>query len=126
MSRTSPSPDGRALRACDWTARSGWCGSAYARLRGTELGDPRLTITCHGDDGEPLGFLWISPGSGTEHLVVTGNGYAEAYRVVQDIPVRVTTEHVDLETSSAVVETSEHGRDGRLLRARRVEAHVSG
>jgi len=125
-SRTAISPDGRSLRACDWTAHSGWCGVAYAQLRQTRPLDPRLTITCHDDDGEPLGFLWISPGSGTSYIVVTGPGYAEAYRVVRDLPVRVTTTQVDLETSSAVVKTSEHARDGRLLRSRRVEAHVSG
>ena len=125
-SRTSLSRNRRALRACDWTARSAWCGSAYAQLRGMKPRDPRLTITCRGDDGEQLGFLWITPGADTSYIVVTAQGYAEAYRVVRDVPVRVTTEEVDLETSSAMVETSEHARDGRLLRIRRIEAQVSG
>ena len=125
-SRTSRSSNGRTLRACDWTAQSGWCGSAYAQLLRAQLRDPRLTITCRGDDRESLGFLWLTPGPRTAYIVVTGQSYAEAYGVMRDVPVRVTTEHVDLETSSAMVETSEHARDGRLLRVRRIAAQVSG
>lgn len=125
-SRTSHSSARPELRGCDWTAASGWCGDAFARLRDEQPLDPRLSVTCRGDDGEPVGFLWIDPGRMTSYVVVTGRDHAEAYRVVRGAPVRVTTDVVDLEGSSATVDASEHTLNGKLLRTRRIEAQVSG
>lgn len=125
-SRTIPARAPRALRACDWTAPSGWCGVAFTRLRDGRPLDPRLSMTCRDAERRPVGFLWISPGPGTAFVVVAGDGYAEAYPAVRDAPVRVTTERIDSATSSATLTATEHAADGRLLRTRRIEAQVSG
>lgn len=125
-SRTSHSSARLELRGCDWTVASGWCGDAFARTRDEQPLDPRLSLTCRGENGEPVAFLWIDPGRRASYVVVTGRGYAEAYRVVRGVPVRVTTDLVDLEESSATVDASEHTLNGRLLRTRRIEAQVSG
>lgn len=114
------------LVACDWTATSGWCGVAFARLREEQLLDPRLSLTCRGAEREPVGFLWITPGRRTAFLVVADGDYAEAYPVVRGGPVRVTTDGVDIATSSVALTVSEHARDGGLLRIRKVTAQVSG
>lgn len=125
-SRTTRSDNARELRACDWTTSWRWCGSAFALVRDEQPLDPRLSITCRGADGEPVGFLWIHPGRDTSYVVVAGRGYAEAYATVRDAPVRLTTDRVELATSSATVDVSEHTLEGRLLRAQRIEAQVSG
>lgn len=125
-SRTALSSGSREVRACDWTPKSGWCGSGFAVVRDDQPLDARLSITCRGSDGEPLGFLWIRPGRETSYVVVAGRGYAEAHATVGAAPVRVTTDRVEPMTSSATVDVSEHTHDGRLLRARRIVAQVSG
>lgn len=126
VSRTTLSSNARELRACDWTPSSTWCGSAFALVREEQPLDPRLSITCQGAGGAPVGFVWITPGREAAYLVVGGQSYAEAYPVVPSLPVRVTTAAVERATSSAAVDVSEHALDGRLLRVRRIEAQVSG
>lgn len=125
-SRTLVSVAAGELRACDWTASSGWCGAAFARPRTGRPLDPRLSMTCRDAGGEQLGFLWIVPGRGTAFVVVARDGYAESYPVLRGGPVRVTTERVDPDTSSVTLTVSEHAQDGRLLRIRRTDAQVSG
>ena len=119
------------LLACDAvgrsaTGRASWCGHAYARLRAGVLRDPRLSITCRDAEGEPVGFAWVQPHRSAAYVLVAGRGYHEAYRVAGDLPVRVTTSDVDLETASAAFSVSEHARDGRRLRSYELEARVSG
>jgi hypothetical protein len=121
----------RALRGCDASRvhEAGgpmWCGHAFARLRAGRLRDPRLSLTCRDHRGDPLGFVWIQPGPGTAYLVVARPGYHEAYPVVAGLPIRVTTDDVDLAAASATVVGTEHARDGRRLRTYEVEARVSG
>jgi hypothetical protein len=120
----------RELRGCDAirVREAGspiWCGHAFARLRAGRLRDPRLSLTCR-DGGHPLGFLWIQPGSGAAYVVVARPGYHEVHPVVAGLPVRVTTDDVDVATASATIIGSEHARDGRRLRSYELEAHVSG
>jgi hypothetical protein len=87
--------------------------------------DPRLSVTCTGSDGGPLGFAWVQPSAGATYVVVVDEGYAEAYPVAGTVPVRVTTDDVDAASSSASVELSSHASDGRLLSESIVQAHVS-
>jgi transposase len=111
--------------ACD--SRDGTsCGRAFARLREGRLPDPRLTLSCSAEDGDAIGFAWIEPTSSARYVVIEHSGYAEAYAVKGDVPVRVTTDASDLETSGASFAVSEHARDGRRLRAYEVEAQVAG
>lgn len=122
---------GRELRACDASGvrkESGtlWCGHAFARLRDGRLRDPRLSLTCLDTDREPLGFVWIQPSPAAAYVVVARPGYSEAHPVVAGLPVRVTTEDVDLDRASATLAVSEHARDGRRVRAYELEARVSG
>jgi hypothetical protein len=121
----------RELRGCD-ASRVGrtrgaiWCGHAFARLRAGRLRDPRLSLTCRDAQGHPLGFLWVQPGPGTAYVVVARHGYHEVHPVVGGLPVRVTTDDVDVAAASAAIVAGEHARDGRRLRSYELEARVSG
>jgi hypothetical protein len=123
---TVVSPRERAARACDRTSRAGWCGVAYARLRGGMPDDPRLSMTCRDADGDPVGFAWVSPGADAAYVLVTADGFVEAYPVVAGAPVRVTTRAVDERASTARLTVSEHSPAGRRLRSYVVDAQVAG
>jgi hypothetical protein len=122
-STTVLSPDG-TLYGCDGIAAGPACGHAYGqhRLRA----DPRLSLTCRNARGEPVGFAWIVPGAEATFVVVEHGTYGEAYRVVDGVPVRVTTEDVDLTAAEARFAITEHAQDGSLLRSRVLETQVSG
>jgi hypothetical protein len=122
----------RELYGCDadehaTSARSAWCGRAYARLHEGRLRDPRLSVTCRGRDGAPLGFAWIQPAAGgAAYVVVEQDGYDEVYPAADGTPIRVTTDDVDLEDASVELAVAEHSQDGRRLRAYLLDARVSG
>ncbi len=59
-------------------------------------------------------------------MVVAHDGYAEAYEVLGEAPVRVTTDDVDVAASGARVDVSEHAATGRRLAAYRLVAQVAG
>jgi hypothetical protein len=113
------------VHACDATDADSPCGQAFAP-RPLPLRDPRLSLTCRSDGGDPIGFAWVVPMSGAAFVVVQNDGYAEAYPTAGQLPIRVTTSGVDSATSSAHVELTEHAKDGRLVRARSVDAQVAG
>jgi hypothetical protein len=122
---------GRELRSCDATgirAANGpaWCGRAFARLHAGRLRDPRLSLSCHDVDDETIGFAWIQPGADASYVVIARPGYHEVYPVAGQLPVRATTDDVDLALSSASFAVSEHAPDGRRLRSYELEARVSG
>ena len=128
-SLTRSASSGRALLACDATSpnsAASWCGHAYSRLPGGRLPDPRLDLTCTDRAGKQIAFAWIVPAHRTRYLVVAQHGYAEAYEVLAGLPVRVTSQEVDVQDSSATFRVTEHDRDGRLLRRYRVETAVAG
>lgn len=128
-SLTRSASSGRALLACDATSRNSagsWCGYAYGRLLGGRLLDPRLDLTCTDRAGRPIAFAWIVPAHRTRYVVVAQHGYAEVYEVLAGLPVRVTSQEVDVQESSATFCVTEHDRDGRLLRRYRVETAVAG
>ena len=130
MSVTFRDRDRRRLYACDATTpaadRATWCGHAFARFYSGRLRDPRLSVTCRGDDEEAIGFAWIQPVADASYVVVARSGYSEVYAVAADMPVRVTTDDVDTGRSSASFSVSEHASDGRRLRAYVLVARVSG
>ncbi len=104
-----------------------WCGSSYGQFRSGSLTDPRLDIVCRARDGASIGFVWVEPGRGTRYVAVEQPGYTEVYEVAAGLPVRIATvSGVDVETSSATFEISEHDADGRLLREQTLEALVGG
>lgn len=123
---TSRSRRTRTIRACDRTHGATTCGVAYARLRGDVPLDPRLSLTCRNEEGEPVGFVWLVPGADAAFVVVEGEGFAEAYPTAGDFPIRVTTTSVDVESSSGRAIVSEHRRSGARLRGYVVDAQVSG
>jgi hypothetical protein len=128
---TFPRRAGRSLIACDGVpdARDDgrrWCGRAFGRLSRGRLRDPRLDLACTDDDGNPIAFAWIQPSRRAAYVVVEQHGYVEAYRVAGGLPVRVANTDVDVGRSSALFVVSEHDRDGRLLRAYRLEPRVAG
>jgi hypothetical protein len=123
---------GRALVACDGVSRGGvvgaWCGRAFGLLREGRLEDPRLDLACVRPDGRPVAFAWIEPTQRARYVAVEEPGYVEVYAAAGGLrsPVRVVTTDVDVSSSSASFDVSEHDRAGRLLRRYRLEATVSG
>lgn len=122
--------DGRALLACDGvrggTGSSRWCGRAYGRLRRGRLPDPRLDLTCTGGADTPIAFAWIEPMRRARYVTVAQHGYTEAYEILAGLPVRVTSQDVDLARSGATFRVSEHDGRGRLLRRYSVQTTVAG
>ncbi len=123
---TAWSPRERIVRACDRTTAGSPCGHAFTRLRPAGQLDPRLSLTCTDSDGARVGFAWIAPGARTTYVVVAHAQHAEAYRVLAGAPVRITTHDVDLATSSARFDVSEHAADGRRLDSYFLVARVAG
>jgi hypothetical protein len=124
---------GRGLYGCDNSAGSReddrrWCGGAFGRLSSGRLRDPRLDLGgCSTRDVDPVGFAWVEPHLDTRYLVVEQPGYAEVYRVVGDLPVRVASARdIDIEASRATFHLSEHDAEGQLLRRYQVDAAVAG
>ena len=123
-------PGRHGVHACDATDLSRrraahWCAHAFGRILTARLRDPRLSVTCRDDDGEPVGFAWIQPSRAAAYVVVRQPGYAEVYAAAGKTPVRVATVDVDLASSSATFAISEHARDGTRIRAYDVEAQVA-
>jgi hypothetical protein len=124
---------GRDLVACDGTALTAghsptWCGVALARMRGERLLDPRLDLaSCSTPSGDSVAFAWIHPGARTRYVAVRSNGFAEVYPVLSGLPVRVaTTSRIDLDSSSASFDVSEHDAEGQRLRSYTLRARVAG
>jgi hypothetical protein len=123
---------GTGLYGCDNSAGPGegdrhWCGGAFGELRDGRLRDPRLDMgDCVTGESKPLGFAWIEPGPQTRFVVVSQSNYAEVYETARGLPVRVTTDDVEIERSRASFDVSEHAADGSLIRKYRVEPSVAG
>jgi hypothetical protein len=122
---------GRAVLGCSNSPgpreKGRWCGSSYGQLRNGALTDPRLDMGCRARDGTPIGFVWVDAGEGTQYVAVAQPDYTEVYEVAGGLPIRIATVNgVDVETSSATFEISEHDAEGRRLRERTLEAFVAG
>lgn len=120
----SPAPP--TVRACDATLRGRVCGHAFARLSPGQQLDARLSLTCLDAAESPVGFAWVRPPPDASYVVVAHAGFAEAYPVLGAAPVRVSTDAVDLTTSTARFEVSEHDAGGRRLRAYVLQPRVAG
>ena len=124
-------PGRRAAHACDASVPGSgnhpkWCGRAFGRADAGRLRDPRLSLSCRDAKGKTLGFTWVQPAPDAAYVVVHQPHYSEVYAAAGRSPVRVTTSAIDLATSTATFSVSEHGSDGRRLRAYTVEAQVAG
>ena len=124
-------PGRRTAHACDATSagrpkNTAWCGHAFGQVYSRRLRDPRLSLTCRSDNGDPVGFAWIQRAAATAYVVVRQSDYAEVYAVADGAPVRVTTSDVDLMSSSAAFSISEHAEDGSRVRSYELEAQVAG
>ena len=124
---------GRGLVACDGTAMHtgsdrAWCGTALGRLRNGRLLDPRLDLAaCSTPSGGPVAFAWVDPGQRTRYVAVKRDGFVEEYPVIAGLPIRIAaTSGIDLDTSSASFEVSEHDSNGSLLRSYTLRARVAG
>jgi hypothetical protein len=130
---TSPGAEGRSLHGCDSGAASTtdahgerWCGRAFGLLTGGRLRDPRLSLGCRDAEGDPVGFAWVQPATEAAYVIVSHADHSAMYPVAGGLPVRVGTDDVDVESSSATFDVSEHARDGRRLRRYELEAVVAG
>jgi hypothetical protein len=124
---------GRDLVACDGTDLGAdhdltWCSVALGRMRGERLLDPRLDLaSCTTESDVPVAFAWVEPEPGTRYVAVDDGGFVEVYRVVAGLPVRVAiTSGIDLDTSSASFDVSEHDDGGRSLRSYTLHTRVAG
>jgi len=124
---------GRNLVACDGTAVSSehdrtWCGLALARVRDERLLDPRLDLaSCTTPSGDSVAFAWVEPGPRTRYVAVRRHGFVEVYPLIAGLPVRLAaTSGIDLDTSSASFDVSEHDATGQLLRSYTLRARVAG
>lgn len=116
---------GREARACDAVAPDGHpCATALGRLRRGRLEDSRLTVTCETTAG-PRAFAWMEPGSATRYVSVDRGGWVEVYPVAGDLPVRITSDDVDL-AGRARFRIAEHDRRGRRIAAYSLEPRVAG
>lgn len=103
-----------------------WCGSAYGRLYGGRLRDPRLDILC-GTTEEPVGFVWVHPAPEARYVSVEQPGYVEVYETAAQLPVRVATiSGVEYERFRAKFDLREHDSRGKLIREYELEAFVAG
>lgn len=124
---------GRDLVACDGAALGGerhrtWCGVALARVRDERVLDPRLDLaSCSTSSGDSVAFAWVEPGPRTRYVAVGRHGFVEVYSLIAGLPVRVAAASgIDLDTSSASFDVSEHDATGRLLRSYTLRARVAG
>lgn len=124
---------GRGLVACDGAAPNAahglrWCGVALARVLDERPLDPRLDLaSCSTPSGDPVAFAWVEPGPRTRYVAVSRQGFVEVYPVVAGIPVRVATRSgIDVDTSSASFDVSEHDAGGRRLRSYTLRTRVAG
>jgi len=124
---------GRDLVACDGTAVGSehdrtWCGAALARVRDERLLDPRLDLaSCTTPSGDSVAFAWVEPGPLARYVAVGRNSFVEVYPLIAGLPVRVAaTSGIELDTSSASFDVSEHDATGRLLRSYTLRARVAG
>jgi hypothetical protein len=120
------------IRGCDASAgptETGgpWCGGPIGRLRPDGLlYDPRLNILCRDADGRQIGFTWIDRLPGARYVAVAGHGYTEIYKTAAALPLRVTTDEVHVEGSSATFLITQYAADGSRLSQERVRATVAG
>jgi hypothetical protein len=124
---------GREVVACDGTDPGNghdpkWCGIALGRMRSGRLLDPRLDVaSCSTPSDEPVAFAWVEPGPATRYVAVGREGYVEVYPVIAGLAVRVaTTSGIDVDTSSASFDVSEHDGAGKSLRSYTLRARVAG
>jgi hypothetical protein len=124
---------GRNLIACDGTAVSSehdrtWCGVALARVRDERLLDPRLDLaSCTTPSGNSVAFAWVEPGPRTRYVTIRRHRFIEVYPLIAGLPVRVAaTSGIDLDTSSASFDVSEHDTTGQLLRSYTLRTRVAG
>jgi hypothetical protein len=104
-----------------------WCGTAFGLLHGGRLRDPRLGLGCRTAEGDLIGLAWVEPHARARYVVVRQPGYAEVYETAGGLAVRIaTTSGIDVASSSAAFDVSEHDSGGRLLREYRLEAAVAG
>jgi hypothetical protein len=104
-----------------------WCSVAYGQLYSGKLRDPRLSIACKTTDGASVGFVWVEPEPNVRYVAVEQPEYTEVYEPAGGLPIRIATvSGVDIATSSATFDVSEHDEDGGLLRKYELEAFVAG
>ena len=123
---------GHGLYGCDDSqgpreGRRKECGVAFGQLSEGRLQDPRLNAgACTTKDGTPLGFAWIEPAKNARYVTVEHDRYVEVYETAGGLPIRVTTDDVEIEHSSASFRVTEHEPGGELIRRYRLEARVAG
>ena len=93
---------------------------------GGRLADPRLHVGCVDAEGRRLGFAWLEPARGARWVVVEEPGRTEVYEVAGGLPVRMTTERVDVASSSATFVVVQYAADGRELARGPLRAVVAG
>jgi len=102
-----------------------WCSAVVGRLEGDQLTDPRLSL-CESKEGNVTGSAWIEPEAGVEWIVVREGEERVIYRVAGQLAIRVMTNAVDVQTSSATIPVDYYDSDGRFLRSSTLHPAVAG
>ena len=69
----------------------------------------------------------MEPGPLARYVAVGRNSFVEVYPLIAGLPVRLAaTSGIDLDTSSASFDVSEHDATGQLLRSYTLRARVAG
>lgn len=102
-----------------------WCSAVVGTLEAGQLTDPRLSF-CTNEDGDLVGSAWIESDADVEWIVISDAKTRFIYGVAGQLPVRVMTRAVDIQSSSATIPVDYYAADGRLLRSSTFHAAIAG
>ena len=103
-----------------------WCGHVVGEIRGGHLVDPRLDIACRTPAGGAIGSAWIEPVPRARWIVVRDHALAQIYRTAASLPIRVTTQVVDIPTATAVFRIEQYDAEGTRVSEATVRTAVAG
>jgi hypothetical protein len=118
---------GQSVYGCISRSRStSWCGRVLGRYRSGRLEDPRLDLGCRDRRGHTFGSAWIEAAPGARWIVARERGLVQIYPVVGPLPVRITTDAVDLPRASATFVVEQYDGAGTRIAFSIVRAAVAG
>ena len=103
-----------------------WCGHVVGEIRGGHLVDPRLDIACRTPAGVAIGSAWIEPVPHARWIVVRDHALAQIYRRTASLPIRVTTQVVDVPTATGVFRIEQYDAEGTRVSEATVRTAVAG
>jgi hypothetical protein len=103
-----------------------WCGHVVGEIRARHLVDPRLDIACRTPERQAIGSAWIEPVAGARWIVVRDHALVQIYPTAASLPVRVTTQVVDIPTATAVFRIEQYDAEGTRVSEATIRTAVAG